>query len=61
MIDWTGPEKIMFASDAPLPTYYLPTKEWVNVFRNPKTDIEFSEREIEWILGKSAEAVFLNR
>jgi predicted TIM-barrel fold metal-dependent hydrolase len=61
MIDWTGPEKIMFASDAPLPTYYLPTKEWVDVFRNPKTDIEFSEREIEWILGKSAEAVFLAR
>lgn len=61
MIDWTGPEKIMFASDAPLPTYYLPTKEWVDVFRNPKTDIEFSEREIHWILGKSAEAVFLTR
>ena len=37
------------------------TKEWIDVFRNPKTDIEFTEREIEYILGKSAEAVFLNR
>lgn len=59
MIDWTGPEKIMFASDAPLPTYYLPTREWVKVFKEPKTDIEFTQHEMDMILGKAAEAVFL--
>lgn len=58
MIDWCGAEKIFFATDAPLPTYYLSTPEWIEVFRNPKTDIEFTGEEIELILGKAAERVF---
>jgi predicted TIM-barrel fold metal-dependent hydrolase len=58
MIDWTGPWKILFATDAPLPTFYLPTKEWVEAIKNPKTDIEFTPEEREIILGRAAEAVF---
>ena len=58
MIDWTGPFKILFATDAPLPTFYLPTKEWVEAIRNPKTDIKFSREELDVILGRAAEAVF---
>ena len=58
MIDWTGPWKILFATDAPLPTFYLPTKEWVEAIRNPKTDIKFSREELDVILGRAAEAVF---
>jgi hypothetical protein len=58
MIDWTGPEKILFATDAPLPTFYLPTREWIDVFRNPRTDIPFTTEEMETILGKAAQAVF---
>lgn len=58
MIDWTGPWKILFATDAPLPTFYLPTREWVEAIRNPRTDIEFSREELDIILGRAAEAVF---
>ena len=58
MIDWTGPWKILFATDAPLPTFYLPTKDWVDAIANPKTDIEFTREERDIILGKAAEAVF---
>lgn len=58
MIDWTGPWKILFATDAPLPTFYLPTKDWVDAIDNPKTDIEFTREERDIILGKAAEAVF---
>ncbi len=58
MIDWTGPWKILFATDAPLPTFYLPTKDWVQAIREPDTDIEFTREERDIILGKAAEAVF---
>jgi predicted TIM-barrel fold metal-dependent hydrolase len=58
MIDWTGPWKILFATDAPLPTFYLPTKDWVNAISEPDTDIEFTREERDIILGKAAEAVF---
>jgi predicted TIM-barrel fold metal-dependent hydrolase len=58
MIDWTGPWKILFATDAPLPTFYLPTRDWVNAIDDPKTDIEFTRDERDIILGKAAEAVF---
>jgi len=58
MIDWTGPWKILFATDAPLPTFYLPTKDWVDAIDKPKTDIEFTREERDIILGKAAEAVF---
>jgi predicted TIM-barrel fold metal-dependent hydrolase len=58
MIDWTGPWKILFATDAPLPTFYLPTKDWVDAIDNPKTDIEFTREERDIILGKAAQAVF---
>jgi predicted TIM-barrel fold metal-dependent hydrolase len=58
MIDWTGPWKILFATDAPLPTFYLPTRDWVQAINEPETDIEFTREERDIILGKAAEAVF---
>ena len=58
MIDWTGPWKILFATDAPLPTFYLSTKDWVEAIKEPKTDIAFTREERDIILGKAAEAVF---
>jgi predicted TIM-barrel fold metal-dependent hydrolase len=58
MIDWTGPWKILFATDAPLPTFYLPTRDWVQAIDEPETDIEFTREERDIILGKAAEAVF---
>ena len=58
MIDWAGPWKILFATDAPLPTYWLPTSEWVNVFKEPNTNITFTNEEMEIILGRAAQKVF---
>ena len=58
MIDWTGPWKILFATDAPLPTFYLPTKDWVDAINEPKTDIAFTREERDIVLGKAAQAVF---
>jgi predicted TIM-barrel fold metal-dependent hydrolase len=58
MIDWTGPSKILFATDAPLPTFYMPTRDWVQAINEPDTDIEFTREERDIILGKAAEAVF---
>lgn len=58
MIDWAGAHKIFFATDRPLPSLYLPTKEWVKVFTEPQTDIKFTSEEIELIMGKAAAAVF---
>lgn len=59
LIDWTSPWKVMFASDAPLPTFWLPQSEWVKAIKQPKTsEVKFASEEIEIILGKAAEAVF---
>lgn len=58
LIDWAGPLKIMFASDAPLPTFWLPQKDWVKAIKEPKTEVSFTPEEKEAILGKTAENVF---
>lgn len=58
MIDWTGPWKILFATDAPLPTFYMTVKEWVEAIDEPKTEINFTREERDIILGKAAQAVF---
>lgn len=54
LIDDIGPEKILFATDAPYPNLTYPLKDWVKVFSEPDTDIEFTEEEKELILGKAA-------
>lgn len=54
LIDDVGPEKILFATDAPYPNLMCPLKEWVKVFREPDTEIKFTQQEKEMILGKSA-------
>jgi len=58
LIDWTGPWKILFASDAPLPALWLPQDEWVKAIKEPATDIGFTSEETEIIMGKAAEIVF---
>ena len=54
LIDDIGPEKILFATDAPYPNLMYPLKDWVKVFSEPDTDIEFTEEEKDLILGKAA-------
>jgi len=58
MMDWCTPWKIMFASDSPSGDTVLPEAEWVKVFKEPKTEINFSQEEMDIILGKAAQAVF---
>ena len=58
MIDWTGPWKILFGTDTPLPTFYLSEKDWVEAIDEPKTEINFTREERDIILGKAAQAVF---
>ena len=57
-VDWSGPWKVMFASDAPLPTFLCPQDEWVSAISEPDTDIVFTKEEIEIIMGKAAQGVF---
>lgn len=54
LIDDVGAEKILFATDAPYPNLMCPLKEWVKVFSEPDTDIPFTKKEKEMILGKAA-------
>ena len=57
IIDIAGPEKILFATDAPYPNLMCPLKEWVQAFKERETDLEFSDEEINIILGEAARKV----
>ena len=59
IIDIAGPEKILFATDAPYPNLMCPLKEWVEAFKTPETDIEFSDEEKALILGEAARKVLM--
>jgi len=58
LIDWAGADKVLFASDAPMPTFWCPTPEWTRAIKEPATDIPFSQEEIDLVMGKAAQAVF---
>ncbi|MBW1715002.1 MAG: amidohydrolase [Deltaproteobacteria bacterium] len=57
-IDWAGPWKMLFASDTPMPTFWVPQNEWVQAIKDPDTDVPFSREELDIIMGKAAQAVF---
>jgi hypothetical protein len=48
----------MWATDTPLPAAVLPTDQYLKVFVEPQTDIEFTREEIEQIIGGSAAEIF---
>jgi len=58
LIDWAGPWKVLFASDYPLPSFWVPQHEWVNAIKKPDTRIPFTPEELEIIMGKAAQTVF---
>lgn len=58
LIDQCGAEKIMWATDHPLPSAILSPDLWVRVFTERQIDITFSDREIEMIMGGTANQVF---
>ena len=57
-IDACGPEKVMFGSGFPNPNVLTPEAEWVKAIKEPKTDVKFTQEELDWVLGKSAANVF---
>lgn len=57
IIDIAGAEKIFFATDAPYPNLLCPLKEWVKVFSEPDTNIQFTQEEKTLILGEAARKV----
>lgn len=57
IIDIAGAEKIFFATDAPYPNLLCPLKEWVKVFSEPDTNIQFTQEEKALILGEAARKV----
>jgi predicted TIM-barrel fold metal-dependent hydrolase len=57
-IDACGPEKVMFGSGFPNPNVLTPEADWVKAIKEPKTDVEFTKEELDWVLGKSAANVF---
>jgi uncharacterized protein len=57
-IDACGPEKVMFGSGFPNPNVLTPEPEWVKAIKEPKTNVKFTKAELDWVMGKSAQAVF---
>ena len=58
MIDHVTPWKVIFESDAPDGDVRMPEKDYVQVFRNPKTDIKFTKEEMDIVRGQAALKVF---
>ena len=58
LIDYCTPWKILFSSDSPDGDAMLPEKDWVDVFKNPKTSMKFTREEMNIILGKAAQVAF---
>ncbi|MHA2128190.1 MAG: amidohydrolase family protein [Candidatus Hodarchaeales archaeon] len=58
LIDYAGLEKVMFASDGPVYDIVIPTKDYIQLIKNLPKDapkgIEFTEEEVDAILGNNA-------
>ncbi len=58
LIDEATPWKVLFASDTPLPTSWIPNDRWVRAINDPQTDVPFAREELDIVLGRAAAAVF---
>ena len=58
LIDECGASKLMWATDSPLPCAILPTDAWVKVFTERNTTVQFTEEEMDMIMGGTAVDVF---
>jgi predicted TIM-barrel fold metal-dependent hydrolase len=59
-IDTLGPWRVLFGSDGALLNVIMPLGEWVHAIKNINsvTDLQFTEEELEIILGKAASYLF---
>ena len=58
IMDEATASKLLWATDWPGPNNWTPIDEWVDAFKNPKTNIKFSKEEMELVLGKNSQDVF---
>ncbi len=58
LIDECGASKLMWATDSPLPCAILPVDAWVKVFTERSTSIQFTQDEMDMIMGGTAVEVF---
>jgi predicted TIM-barrel fold metal-dependent hydrolase len=58
LIDECGASKLMWATDSPLPCAILPTDAWVKVFTERNTTVQFTDEEMEMIMGGTTAEVF---
>ena len=58
LIDTVGGSRVMWATDHPLPNVALSPEDWVKVFTERKTDVPFSDSEIEILMGGAAAELF---
>jgi predicted TIM-barrel fold metal-dependent hydrolase len=61
LIDFAGVSKVLFGSDSPIVSIVEPTKNWIDLIRNLPNDapegIEFSQEEVDAMLGGNAAAM----
>jgi predicted TIM-barrel fold metal-dependent hydrolase len=58
LVDECGAARLMWATDGPLPNAILEPDLYVKAFLERDTEIEFSDEEIEMIIGGTAAEVF---
>ncbi len=58
LIDECGASKLLWSTDSPLPNAMLEPDLYVKAFLVRDSDVEFSQEEIEWIMGGTAAEVF---
>jgi len=61
LLDYVGPSKVLFATDNPIPSTVIPTRDWVRLIRdlpvNAPQGIFFTQEEVDAILGGNAAAM----
>lgn len=62
LIDFVGPKKILFGSDAPIQTLVHPMKKWIKTIselpQNSPEGVVFTQNEVDLILGENAKSLF---
>jgi uncharacterized protein len=58
LINECGASKLLWATDTPLPCAILPTEQYVKIFTEPQTDINFTDEEMELIMWKNTAEMF---
>ena len=58
LVNMVGGERVMWATDHPLPNVALSPEAWVKVFTERDKDVAFTDSEIEMLMGGATAKVF---